>query len=313
MSDNAGFIGPYMLGSTLGGQAAATNLVLDLVPGAALALSTARRLRSDYTGACRRIRESGGNTEADIGFVGNLLDTAAADSHIGANSGFDTTSYDQSTNGYDFVNSTNAEQPQYFSTGVGGRPTSKFLGAQYLTNATASNWKFLSDGTGFTLFMVLNITVGTTEVTALLDTGIGSAEIGFTVQYDGRSVVDKYDSISTFVFDGTGVTVPINMFSNFALAPGKDKLIEISYEDGRSGDDFIVGVDGVERVSGNSAATPSSSNPSFGLKLGASQFGATISQFMEASFAELIIYPSILTAADSQIVKNNIKAFYNGN
>ena len=87
--------------------------------GAVRAYST-RRLYSLYTGACLRVRESGGNTETDIGFDSNGdLDTAAIASHCGSNDGFIRYWYDQSQSGatgsgVDAENSTAADQPKIY-------------------------------------------------------------------------------------------------------------------------------------------------------------------------------------------------------
>jgi hypothetical protein len=99
---------------------------LDTYTGASLAFSF-RKLRTAYAGSAVRIRESGGNTEADIGFDGNgNFDAAAAAAHIGANSGFIVTWYDQSGNGFDITQATANNQPIYSaSAGPGGKPALK--------------------------------------------------------------------------------------------------------------------------------------------------------------------------------------------
>ena len=55
-----------------------------------------RKLSSSYTGNCIRIRESGGNTETDIGFSGDYVDEDAITAFCGSNSGFIVKWYDQS-------------------------------------------------------------------------------------------------------------------------------------------------------------------------------------------------------------------------
>lgn len=93
------------------------SLVLDsLTAGAAYSV---RKLRTAYTGPALRVRESGGNTEADIGFDSNGdLDTAALLSHCGANSGFVVTWYDQSGNDRHVTQATTANQPRIVNAGV---------------------------------------------------------------------------------------------------------------------------------------------------------------------------------------------------
>jgi hypothetical protein len=92
-------------------------LLLDTYPSAAGAYSI-RKLRTAYTGSCLRVRRSSDNSETDIGFSDNDLDTASLLSFVGANNGFVTTFYDQSGNSNNLVQTTAARQPQIVSTGT---------------------------------------------------------------------------------------------------------------------------------------------------------------------------------------------------
>ena len=87
-----------------------------------------RKLSSTYSGPAIRVREGLFNTETDIGFDsdGNL-DEAALLSHCSSNgTGFIAKWYDQSGNGGDLVQGTNASQPQIVSGNavlkVNGKP-----------------------------------------------------------------------------------------------------------------------------------------------------------------------------------------------
>jgi hypothetical protein len=72
----------------------AQDLLLDLFPNATVAYSL-DKLRFGYTGSAIRVRRSSDNTEINIGFVNNALDTATLLAFCGAGSGFVTTIYDQ--------------------------------------------------------------------------------------------------------------------------------------------------------------------------------------------------------------------------
>jgi hypothetical protein len=91
-------------------------LLLDTYSGAAAAYSL-RRLSGAYTGSAIRVRRASDNTEQDIGFVSNELDTATLESFCSGTNGFVKTWYDQSGNGRDATQSTAANQPQIVSSG----------------------------------------------------------------------------------------------------------------------------------------------------------------------------------------------------
>lgn len=117
------------------------DLILDLYPGAILALSV-RKLKKDYNGPCLRVRRSSDNLEQDINFVGEELDTASLLSFCGASNGHVVTLYDQSGNGFDFYQSNAARQPVIVSSGVlvveNSKPAIKY--------SSASNTSLFYDG-----------------------------------------------------------------------------------------------------------------------------------------------------------------------
>jgi SPP1 family predicted phage head-tail adaptor len=118
-------------------NAPSAGLLLDLYPSAATAYSL-RKLRTAYTGSAIRVRRSSDNTEQDIGFVGNDLDTTALTTFCGAGNGFVTTWYDQSGNANNATQTTQASQPQIVSSGVivliNTKPGLSFNGSSYRFN-----------------------------------------------------------------------------------------------------------------------------------------------------------------------------------
>lgn len=87
---------------------------LATLPRAVLSL---RKLYSTATN-CIRVRRSSDNTEQNIGFAGNSLDTATLLSFVGAGNGFVVTFYDQTGNGENATQSTAANQPRIVNSGV---------------------------------------------------------------------------------------------------------------------------------------------------------------------------------------------------
>lgn len=119
--------------------------LLDQYPNAAGAYSF-RLLKSDYAGSCIKVRRSSDNSETDIGFSGNVLDTATLKTFVGAGNGFVTTWYDQSGNAKNATQSTALEQPVIINSGVvnrqGGHIMLDFLGQRNLGTAITVNKPF---------------------------------------------------------------------------------------------------------------------------------------------------------------------------
>jgi hypothetical protein len=113
---------PVILGGNTGIYLAslappAPSLLLDIYPSAAVAYSL-RKLRTDYSGNAIRVRRSSDNTEQNIGFSGNDLDTASLLTFCGVGNGFITTWYDQSTNANNATQATAANQAQIVASGA---------------------------------------------------------------------------------------------------------------------------------------------------------------------------------------------------
>lgn len=120
--------------------------LLDAYPNAAAAYSL-RKLRSAYTGSAIRVRRASDNTEQDIGFVNNELDTASLTSFCSGTNGFVKTWYDQSGNGRDAGQTTAANQPQIVSSGSvileNNKPSIRFIAANpsYLRNTSSFSYQ----------------------------------------------------------------------------------------------------------------------------------------------------------------------------
>jgi len=75
-------------------------------------------MRAAYAGFCIRVRRSSDNTERNIGFVGNVIDTVDLLAFVGAGDGFVVRKHDHSVNGFDATQATAANQPRIVSAGV---------------------------------------------------------------------------------------------------------------------------------------------------------------------------------------------------
>ena len=93
-------------------------LVISVFAGAAAAYSMRIPAGSTYSGPLVRVRRSSDNTEADIGAVAGVLNTAALLAHCGTGSGFVSVWYDQSGNGRNVSDATVSDQPRIVNAGV---------------------------------------------------------------------------------------------------------------------------------------------------------------------------------------------------
>lgn len=85
-----------------------------------------------------RLRESGGNTEADFPTIaGGGLDLAAISSFKGANNLFVVRLYDQTGNGFDVAQGTAASQPGFTLSGLGALPIMSFGGQLFSSGSLA--------------------------------------------------------------------------------------------------------------------------------------------------------------------------------
>ena len=151
----------------MGTQAGGDTYLLDSYGSATVAYSL-RKLSSSATNAIR-VRRSNDNSETDIGFVGEALDTTSLTSFVGANSAYIVKWYDQSGNSNDATQSTTAQQPRIINAGtletINSLPALFFdssndyfdLTSNVATSDT-SNWVQVLNRSSSTL----NMTLGTT-------------------------------------------------------------------------------------------------------------------------------------------------------
>lgn len=152
----------------------------------AYAWSVARQLKNTATVAIR-IRRSNDNAETDIGFSGGALDTAAITSFVGANSAFITRIYEQVGSGYDFTQTTAANQPRIVNAGVlevqNTKPAAKSLSTSTIMEVPSSTsyFNFLHDGT--TLCASFSV---------FYSTGAGNSNMSFNTISDASGMNPGY-------------------------------------------------------------------------------------------------------------------------
>lgn len=126
--------------ATVSGSTAPPDALIDAVGVAAHRAYSLKRVKATAVKAIR-VRRSSDNAEQDIGFAtGGGLDVTALLAFVGAGSAFVVTWYDQSGNGRDVTQATQAAQPRIVNAGVvdsvGGQPAVFLGGAAYLESTT---------------------------------------------------------------------------------------------------------------------------------------------------------------------------------
>jgi hypothetical protein len=161
-------------------------------------LYSLRRLRGSYAGSCIRVRRSSDNTEQDIGFASGVLDTAALASFVGANSAYVVTWYDQSGNGNNFAQATQANQPRIVNAGTVDRGITFDGSNDQMSSVNASGTP-----SAFTVYVVANNEV---------DPGTYAMVVGHSTAYDSQGGFIVYRSNSNTL----GVGMGNNGGSNYA-------------------------------------------------------------------------------------------------
>jgi hypothetical protein len=173
-------INPYIL------QASGGSYILDTYGSAKVAYSF-RKLSSTSTLSCR-VRRSSDNAEQDIGFVSDELDTTSLLSFIGANDGYVTTMYDQTTNSIDVTQSTASRQMKIVSSGALVTNNSKVAAEASLDSLISSSTITASN---ISMLNVINIT-NTSSIYGRFGIygdplATFTAQSDFTLRYDGGS------------------------------------------------------------------------------------------------------------------------------
>lgn len=194
-------------------KGAAYSYLLDTYSGSSAAYSL-RKLSSTYTGNCIRVRRSSDNTEQNIGFVANVLDTASLLTFCGSGSGFVTTWYDQSGNSNNATQSNATYQPNIVTSGsvnlLNSKPTIK-VSVNYMTQTSsvnASSAFFVANYTSLNLLNYLSE-----------KHGIGGSLAGI----DGAFITDYTNSIL-----GTTESTSTKLLSCLSLTSGNTSRLFVN-------------------------------------------------------------------------------------
>lgn len=270
--------------------------------------SVARKLKSSAIVAIR-IRRSNDNSERDIGFdVNGNLDTNAITTFVGGNSAFITRLLEQNGSGYDFIQTTAANQFRIVNAGtleqLNTKPTANCNhspSAKMTIPSSTGYFLFMRNGTLSSLFAVYKKGITTTTAKPFISTtnsGAGGTGTGFGVinWTDGKTYIQSWHSGGNYNYNGTpGTTPDAQMLISFYVdadnaTPANrttgylnggtavnDNIWNYNVYSGSNSNDYFLG-------NGNTASTPID------------------------RFQELILLPSQSTLST---FRNNINEYYN--
>jgi hypothetical protein len=301
---NAAGVGTYSAtqSATMGANLSA---ILDVITvGAWGAWSCSRKLRSAYAGNAFTVRRDSDNTTQDIGFVGNVVDTASLLSFCGSSSGFITKLYDQSGHARDLAQATAANQPKIVNLGAletigsSNRAAALYDGAaSYLTMTSPG----LYNAGAATLAGVLQ---GTISVQKYFFAESSTANT-LTQYVLGRTDTGTGANLSPYARSDT---TPLLDFAagGPALLFGPPSTHQFDVVDtGSVITPSVDGVSGVATTYSRSGQTFTPTNLSVGVLV-----RNTITNYFGGLIGELIAFPAALGAQDLSALRFNQKAYW---
>jgi hypothetical protein len=280
-------------------------LLLDLYPSAAAAYSL-RKLRAAYTGSAIRVRRSSDNTEQDIGFTGNVLDTSALTSFCAGTNGFITTWYDQSGNNKNATQTTASNQPQIVNSGSvylkNGKPEILF-NSKYMTIASSisyfNNFTY-SKNAGFAICH-RDDSSGYKAVIGS-NNGVGTS-IGFQMATSPNYALNDYNTNGT-------TEISFNQTNNNVITTNTLFLYTILWDlqNSTAANRSLIYVNNGTVIKNNTnTGSSTNANASFDLSIGSvSPSGNGI---FNGGISEIILYPSDQTTNKTGI-STNINTYY---
>ncbi len=214
----------------------------------------------------------------------------ARESDVTVSSGAVSQWRDSSGNGRHVSQATAGARPTWVASGgIGGGASIEFDGASdYLESEAASSlWKFLHDGTGFTVAVVFAV-----NTTSILSTFVSTCGIS-SVNESGTSLSVYSPTYNTFamqVMNGSGSRA---IDAEPAASTSGSMFGLYSYKELES-PEYRIERNGTSIGSGNVALNPSSSNPSHTLRMGYN--GG--SYWLSGQVREIVICNDILSAGD---------------
>lgn len=273
-------------------------LLLDTYPNSTSAYSL-RKLTNAYTGPAIRVRRASDNTEQDIGFVANILDTATLLSFCLATDGFIVKWYSQiGGSTMDVIQNTAIKQPKIVIAGVlntlNGKPSIQYRVATPTANSNSlvtASGVTVQSGDFFTYAVALTTTIATNA--AIVDQDDQVTLNGRVAQYLYRGGA----SIRILLFNTAGSFTNV-AYSSFTAATQK------LFSSWKSGTQLSVGLN-----TANNTSTFSGTQRTTVVKLTIGAGNNGTADFHDGEIQEAVTF-SVSNVANRTNIFNNINAYY---
>lgn len=289
VTQNTGLAGPSLLNAITATPARAYSL---------------RRLKNTYAGAAVRVRRSTDNTETDVWFIGNDLDSAALLAFAGSGSAFVVTWYDQSGSGRHLTQATTTSQARVVNNGVqdklNGQPSAVYA-SSYYSDAFPGMWA----AGAASVLAVLSAAPTGAAVRVCSEASTAGANPQYTLL--AESTTAPYQTGVAFGRDDAASTVMGAVGATDGPGIWVGSGVQVSSVDtGTSAAQYVNGAAGYTQASYSRAGKTITLN---NFTLGAMS-RVTVASFFAGSLPELVVWNSDLSTADRQAGEANQKAYY---
>ena len=211
---------------------------------------------------------------------------------------------DKSVNAYNLTQGTAGNRPLSGTRTLNSLNVIDFDGTNdCLVNTTTSNWAFLNNSTGSSIFVVLySDATSTTGFLASTSTG-SSAAIGIDFIRNGSD-----DKVRVFVRNNTSGDGAVGSTDQGTLTDDTAVYYTmlLTPNNATTADRAISRVNGGSEIKNNTLTlTPDNGNPTQGLVLGDATNGAGLG--FNGTIGELLFYPSVLNATDRALNESYLK------
>lgn len=244
-----------------------------------------RRLTSSYRGPLIGIREDGADADQDFYAKSNGdLDQTEITNFLDGNSGFVHTLYDQSGNGRDFTQTTDANQPALALNSENGHPTIDFTSASshYLIRTTSSDEIYASPN------HAINIVLNGPDGQAVARRFYTEAHTTSNQQYQLLNGVADVSALFIQLVDSAN-NADVNVeLANTDIFDGSMHSLTVTKD---SATDFVARVDGAQ-----TDASAQSASGTFTMQralIGAEMEAGVIANHITMDLCEFILFTAI--------------------